>query len=52
MVLEKTGQVTSNRMLMTFIKTTLQDSYEKLDRDFVAALDKEMAGGADIEKVT
>jgi hypothetical protein len=56
LVLEITGKVTSNRMLMGFIKTTLQDSYEKLDRDFVAALEREIAGDVDgqqeIEKVT
>jgi hypothetical protein len=52
LVLEKTGKVTSNRMLMTFIKTTLQESYEKLDRDFVAALEREIAGERDVEKVT
>jgi hypothetical protein len=50
LVLEKTGKVTSNRMLMTFIKTTLQESYEKLDRDFVAALERDVAG--EVEKVT
>ena len=52
LVLEKTGKVTSNRMLMGFIKTTLQESYEKLDRDFVAALEREVAGQQEIEKVT
>ena len=52
LVLEKTGKVTSNRMLMTFIKTTLQESYEKLARDFAVALEKEMEEGQEIEKVT
>ena len=40
LVLVKTGKVTSNRMLMTFIRTTLQESYEKLANDFAAALEK------------
>lgn len=40
LVLEKTGKVTSNRMLMGFIKTTIQGSYEKLARDFVVELEK------------
>jgi len=41
-VLEKRGTVTSNRMLMGFIKTTIQGSYEKLADDFVAELEKEI----------
>lgn len=52
LVLDKTGMVTSNRMLMGFIKTTLQESHDKLSTDFVAALDREIAGQKDIEKVT
>ena len=52
LVLVKTGKVTSNRMLMTFIRTTLQESYEKLANDFAAALEKEMEEGSEIEKVT
>lgn len=40
LILEKTGQVTSNRMLMGFIKTTIQGSYEKLASDFVVALER------------
>jgi hypothetical protein len=52
LVLEKTGKVTSNRMLMTFIKTTLQQSYEKLSEDFVAALDRDIAAQKGIEKAT
>ena len=52
LVLEKTGKVTSNRMLMTFIKTTLQQSYEKLSEDFVKALNKDIAAQKNIEKVT
>jgi hypothetical protein len=53
LVLEKTGAVTSNRMLMGFIKTTLQESYDKLAKDFVTLLQKEVAkkrGGAEVEK--
>jgi hypothetical protein len=56
LVVEKTGKVTSNRMLMGFIKTTLQDSHEKLCDDFLAALQREVAGDVDgqqeVEKVT
>jgi hypothetical protein len=52
LVLVKTGKVTSNRMLMTFIRTTLQESYEKLAKDFAAALEKEIEEGSEIEKVT
>ncbi|KUJ22054.1 uncharacterized protein LY89DRAFT_638216 [Mollisia scopiformis] len=40
LVLEKRGKVTSNRMLMTFIKTTIQGSYEKLANDFVIELER------------
>jgi len=43
LVLEKTGAVTSNRMLMGFIRTTLQESYDKLAKDFVVLLEKEVA---------
>jgi len=43
LVVEKTGAVTSNRMLMGFIKTTLQESYDKLAKDFVKLLQKEVA---------
>lgn len=42
LLLEERGKVTSNRMLMSFIKTTLQESHEKLVRDFVAALEREI----------
>ncbi|TVY29449.1 hypothetical protein LHYA1_G001843 [Lachnellula hyalina] len=41
-VLEKEGRVTSNKMLMSFIKTTLQGSYDKLAKDFVAMLMREL----------
>jgi hypothetical protein len=39
LVLEKKGKVQSNRMLMTFIKTTISGSYEKLANDFVETLE-------------
>jgi hypothetical protein len=53
LVLEERGRVTSNRMLMGFIKTTLQQSHEKLVKDFVALLEAEFAGESDgnVEKV-
>jgi hypothetical protein len=38
LVVEKEGAVTSNRMLMSFISTTLKESHEKLAEDFVPAL--------------
>lgn len=45
LVLEERGEVTSNRMLMGFIKTTLQESHDKLVRDFVKVLEKEVEEG-------
>ncbi|KAH8599938.1 hypothetical protein B0O99DRAFT_346276 [Bisporella sp. PMI_857] len=41
LVLDEKGVVTSNRMLMSFIKTTLQESHEKLVRDVVALLEQD-----------
>jgi len=54
LVLEERGKVTSNRMLMGFIKTTLQASHEKLVKDFLAVLEREVAGEweGEVEKVT
>jgi hypothetical protein len=52
LVLDERGMVTSNRMLMGFIKTTLQGSHEKLVKDFMAALEKEVAGEREAEKVS
>ena len=56
LVLEERGKVTSNRMLMGFIKTTLQESHEKLVKDFMAVLEEEVAGdgegNGEVEKVT
>ena len=57
LVLEEKGRVTSNRMLMAFIKTTLQESHDKLVRDFVALLEREVAsegagGVTGVEKVS
>jgi hypothetical protein len=43
LVLEVSGSVESNRMLMGFIKTTLQESYNKLAKDFVILLENEVA---------
>jgi hypothetical protein len=45
-VLESTVTVTSNRMLMGFIKTTLQESHETLVKEFVAVLEKELEKAA------
>ena len=42
-VVEKVGRVTSNRMLMSFIRTTLEESHQKLAVDFVAAVEKYVA---------
>jgi len=42
LVLEERGNISSNRLLMGFIKTTLQDSHEKLVKDFVAELEREL----------
>jgi len=42
-ILDERGVVTSNRMLMGFIKTTLQGSHDKLVKDFVALLEKSWA---------
>lgn len=44
LVLEERGKVTSNRMLMGFIRTTLQESHEKLVRDFMAVLEGKFGG--------
>ncbi|RDL39544.1 Uncharacterized protein BP5553_03884 [Venustampulla echinocandica] len=44
LVLESRGDCTSNRVLMAFIRTTLQDSYDKLAKDFVEALGKLVNG--------
>jgi hypothetical protein len=43
LVLEEKGEVTSNRMLMGFIKTTFHESHEKLVKDFVAMVEKTWA---------
>lgn len=43
LVLEKTGEVFSNRMLMGFIKGGLQESYERLAADFVGELGRRVA---------
>lgn len=38
-VVEKIGCVTANKMLMSFISTTLEESHKKLAVDFVAAVE-------------
>lgn len=50
LVLESQGDCTSNRVLMAFIRTTLQDSYDKLAKDFVDALGKLVDGENHREK--
>jgi hypothetical protein len=35
-----------------FIKTTLQESHDKLVKDFIAALEKEIVGPVGLEKVS
>lgn len=58
LVLEERGTVTSNRMLMGFIKTTLQESHDKLVRDFLVVLEKSIGGSENgnevevMEKIT
>lgn len=42
-VVDKEGGVTSSRLLMGFIATTLKESHEKLAEDFVKALEKHVA---------
>lgn len=42
-IVEKEGGVTSNKMLMGFIATTLKESHEKLAKDFVKAVEKYVA---------
>jgi len=49
LVLDERGTVTSNRMLMGFIRTTLQGSHDKLVRNFVAVLEREMRGEGEEE---
>ncbi|PQE25111.1 hypothetical protein CJF31_00005967 [Rutstroemia sp. NJR-2017a BVV2] len=44
-VLEERGEVRASRFLMGFIKTTLQESHQKLVRDFMAVLEEEARGG-------
>jgi hypothetical protein len=52
LVVEKIGSVTSNRMLMSFIRTTLQEGHDKLAVDFVAALEKHVASLEGAEKAS
>ncbi|ESZ96530.1 hypothetical protein SBOR_3032 [Sclerotinia borealis F-4128] len=45
LVLEEKGTVRASRMLMGFIKTTLQESHEKLVRDFMRTLKEDGPDG-------
>lgn len=40
-ILDETGFCTSNRMLMSFIKTTLHESHDELVKSVVAVLESE-----------
>ena len=48
LVLEEKGVVRASRMLMGFIKTTLQESHEKLVKDFMRVLKEEGADGEEV----
>jgi len=53
LVLEETGKVTSNRVLMGFIRGTLQAQHEKLVADFMKVLERHVAGdGEEVEKAS
>jgi hypothetical protein len=45
LVVLMSGVVTSNKMLMAFIKTTIQGSYDRLASEFLMALEKEVKEG-------
>jgi len=45
LVVLMSGVVTSNKMLMAFIKTTIQGSYDRLANEFLMALEKEVQEG-------
>jgi hypothetical protein len=45
LVVLMSGVVTSNKMLMAFIKTTIQGSYDRLADEFKLALEKEVEEG-------
>ncbi|TGO60556.1 hypothetical protein BOTNAR_0143g00180 [Botryotinia narcissicola] len=49
LVLEEKGVVRASRMLMGFIKTTLQESHEKLVKDFMRVLNENGADGEEVE---
>ncbi|KAF7927349.1 uncharacterized protein EAE97_010024 [Botrytis byssoidea] len=49
LVLEEKGVVRASRMLMGFIKTTLQESHEKLVKDFMRVLKENGADGEEVE---
>ncbi|KAH6680398.1 hypothetical protein B0J14DRAFT_578554 [Halenospora varia] len=44
------GEVSSNRMLMGFIRTTLQESYDKLAKDFAVAAGEKFKKGGEVEE--
>ncbi len=44
LVVDMSGEVESNKMLMAFIKTTLSESYTKLAERFLKDLKKEVEG--------
>lgn len=44
------GEVSSNRMLMGFIRTTLQESYDKLAKDFAVAVGEKFKKGGEVEE--
>lgn len=45
LVVLMSGVVSSNKMLMAFIKTTIQGSYDRLASEFLMALEKEVQEG-------
>ncbi|KAM3084548.1 hypothetical protein ACMFMG_001350 [Clarireedia jacksonii] len=46
-VLEERGEVRASRFLIGFIKTTLQQSHDKLVKDFMNALEEEVRSGGE-----
>ncbi|CAD6444298.1 619b9e6c-33b3-4b0c-8a40-841fdb9fe021 [Sclerotinia trifoliorum] len=48
LVLEEKGVVRASRMLMGFIKTTLQESHEKLVKDFMGVLEGKGRNGQEV----
>lgn len=52
LVLEEKGVVRASRMLMGFIKTTLQESHEKLVKDFMGVLEGKGRNGKEVGNET